>query len=73
MNSKDAFKIEEDKIRSQEPELLIKHTAEMQGRDMICGRKLSPADKMPVQSCTLPLCTGKPLRRLGADGPAALT
>lgn len=46
MNSKDALKIEEGKIRSQEPELLVKYTAEMQSRDAICGRKLSSADKI---------------------------
>ena len=46
MNSKDTLKIEEDKIRAQEPELLVKYTAEMQGRDIICGRALSPADKI---------------------------
>lgn len=46
MNSKDALKIEEDIIRAQEPEFLVKYTAEMQGRDTICGRALSPADKI---------------------------
>lgn len=46
MNSKDALRIEEGKIRSQEPELLVKYTAEMQDRNTICGRKLSPADKI---------------------------
>lgn len=46
MNGNDVLKIEEDKIRSQEPELLVKHTAEMQGYDTICGRKLSLADKI---------------------------
>lgn len=46
MNNKDALKIEEDKIRSQEPELLVKYTAEMQGCDTICERALSPADKI---------------------------
>ena len=46
MNSNDALKIEEDKIRAQEPELLVKYTAEMQDRDTICGRKLSPSDKI---------------------------
>lgn len=46
MNSKDALIIEEDIIRAQEPELLVKYTAEMQGRDTICGRALSPADKI---------------------------
>lgn len=46
MNSKDALKIEEDIIRAQEPELLVKYTAEMQSHDTICGRQLSPADKI---------------------------
>lgn len=46
MNSKDALRIEEGKIRSQEPELLVKYTAEIQDRNTICGRKLSPADKI---------------------------
>lgn len=46
MNSKDMLKIEEEKIRAQEPELLIMHTAGMQEHDTICGRKLSPADKI---------------------------
>lgn len=46
MNNKDTLKIEEEKIRSQEPELLVKYTAEMQGYDTICGRKLSSADKI---------------------------
>jgi len=46
LNSKDALRIEEGKIRSQEPELLVKYIAEMQDRDTICRRKLSPADKI---------------------------
>lgn len=46
MNSNDVLQIEETKIRSQEPELLVKYTAEMQGYDTICGRKLSSADKI---------------------------
>lgn len=46
MNSEDILKNEEDKLRSQEPELLVKYTAEMQSRDTICGRKLSPSDKI---------------------------
>lgn len=46
MNNKDTLEIEKEIIRSQEPNLLAKHTAEMQARDTICGRKLSPADKI---------------------------
>lgn len=46
MNSKDTIKIEEEKILSQEPELLVKYITEMQSCDTICGRKLTPADKI---------------------------
>lgn len=46
MNSQETLEIEKEKIRVQEPEILVKHTAEMQGRDTICGRALSPADKI---------------------------
>ena len=46
MNSQETLEIEKEKIRVQEPEILAKHTAEMHLRGKICGKTLSPADKI---------------------------
>lgn len=46
MNSQETLEFAKEEIRKQEPELLIKYTAEMQDRDTICRRKLTPADKI---------------------------
>lgn len=46
MTNMDALEFAKEEIRKQEPYLLIKHTAEMQGCDTICGRKLNPANKI---------------------------
>lgn len=42
----DALELVKEEIRKKEPELLIKHTAELQRCDTIYRRKLSPADKI---------------------------
>lgn len=46
MNGQDTLEIEKEKIRAQEPKILVKHTAEMNASGTICGRMLSPADKI---------------------------
>ena len=46
MNSQATLEIEKEKIRVQEPEILVIQTAEMHARGTICGKTLSPADKI---------------------------
>ena len=46
MNSQETLEIEKEKIRVLEPEILVKHTAEMHLRGKICGKTLSPADNI---------------------------